>query len=72
MSQYHMMSENVSRLEIHELPVIGKDLKLIIAFEADKFDKLAEANLEEGFLAGLKDIDGLDTIETQTVTLMPM
>ena len=49
-----------------------KDLKLIIAFEADKFDKLAEANLEEGFLAGLKDIDGIDTIETQTFTLMPM
>ncbi len=49
-----------------------KDIKLIIAFQADKFDKLAEANLEEGFLTGLKAIEGLDTIETQTFTLMPM
>ena len=49
-----------------------KDLKLIIAFQADKFDKLAEANLEEGFLEGLKAIEGLDGIETQTFTLMPM
>ena len=49
-----------------------KDLKLIIAFDADKFNKLAEANLEEGFLAGLKAIEGLDTVETQTFTLMLM
>ena len=48
-----------------------KDLKLIIAFSADKFDKLAEADLEDAFLEAWKAA-GVTTIETQTVTLMPM
>ena len=33
-----------------------KDLKLIIAFSADKFDKLAEADLEDAFLEAWKGI----------------
>lgn len=48
-----------------------KDLKLIIALSADKFDKLAEADLEDAFLEAWKAA-GVTTIETQTFTLMPM
>jgi hypothetical protein len=47
-----------------------KDLKLIISFSADKFDKLEEAALEAAFLEAWKAIDGIDTVETQTYTLM--
>jgi hypothetical protein len=49
-----------------------KDLKLIISFSADKFDKLEEAALEAAFLEAWKAIDGIDTVETQSYTLMSM
>jgi len=48
------------------------DFKVIISLPADKFNKLEEANLEEGFLAALRAVPGLTDVETQTYTLMPL
>jgi len=48
------------------------DFKVIISMPADKFNKLEEANIEEGFLAALRAVPGLTDVETQTYTLMPM
>lgn len=50
------------------------DFKIIIALPADKFGAWVESKFapEETFLAKLKEIDGLSSIETQTYTLMPM
>lgn len=49
-----------------------KDLKLIIAFSAEKFGKLEEANLEGDFLEAIKGIEGISSVETQTFTLTQM
>lgn len=50
------------------------DFKVIVALEADKFGTWEEAKFEpeESFLSELKAIDGIDTVETQTFTLMTM
>eukprot|EP00978_Attheya_sp_CCMP212_P030808 scaffold114543_cov52-Attheya_sp.AAC.3 len=50
------------------------DFKVITSVEAAKFGDW-ESNAfapEEKFLAQIKAIDGIETVETQTFTLMPM
>jgi len=50
------------------------DFKVVTSLPADKFGDW-EANKfapEESFLEKLKKIDGIDTVETQTYTLMSM
>jgi hypothetical protein len=50
------------------------DFKVITSLPADKFGAWEEKGYapEESFLAKLKEIDGISTIETQTYTNMPM
>mgnify|MGYP005995591551 CR=1 FL=1 len=48
------------------------DFKVIISMPADKFGKLEEAAIEEGFLSSLRAVPGLSAVETQTYTLMSM
>ena len=51
-----------------------QDFKVVTSVEEPKFGAW-EGNQfapEEDFLEKLKAIDGIDTVETQTVTLMPM
>jgi hypothetical protein len=50
------------------------DFKVITSLSADMFGAWSEKNFapEETFLAKLKAIDGISTVETQTYTLMPM
>mmetsp|Transcript_2111 Transcript_2111/g.4827 ORF Transcript_2111/g.4827 Transcript_2111/m.4827 type:complete len:162 (-) Transcript_2111:38-523(-) len=50
------------------------DFKVVTSLDADSFGKWEEAGFapEEKFLAKLKDIEGINSVETQTYTLMPM
>jgi len=50
------------------------DFKVITSLPADKFGAWEESKFapEEAFLAKLKAIDGISTVETQTYTIMPM
>ena len=50
------------------------DFKVITSLSADKFGAWEAAKFapEEDFLAKLKAIDGISTVETQTFTLMSM
>ena len=50
------------------------DFKVIVALSEDKFGGWVEGKFapEETFLAKLKEIEGITTIETQTYTLMPL
>jgi hypothetical protein len=50
------------------------DFKVIISLPAEKFGAWEENKFapEEAFLAKLKSIDGISTVETQTYTLTPM
>lgn len=50
------------------------DFKVITSLSADKFPAWEESEFapEKSFLDALKGIDGIDTVETQTYTLMPM
>mmetsp|Transcript_1184 Transcript_1184/g.1490 ORF Transcript_1184/g.1490 Transcript_1184/m.1490 type:complete len:141 (+) Transcript_1184:102-524(+) len=51
-----------------------KDFKIITSLPADKFGDWEKAEFapEKDFLAKLKTIEGIDTVETQTFTLMKM
>lgn len=50
------------------------DYKVIIALPADKWGQWEQNKFapEEQFLAALKAINGVSTVETQTYTLMPV
>lgn len=50
------------------------DFKVVTSLSADKFPAWEETKFapEEDFVTKLKAIDGVDTVETQTYTLMPM
>lgn len=50
------------------------DFKVIVALTAEKFGAWEGKKFapEEDFLAKLEAIDGVDQVETQTFTLMPM
>ena len=50
------------------------DFKVITSLTAEKFGDWEKAEFapEKEFLEKLKAIDGIDTVETQTFTLMPM
>jgi hypothetical protein len=50
------------------------DYKVIVALPAEKWGAWEQAKFapEEQFLAALKAINGVSTIETQTYTLMPV
>lgn len=50
------------------------DFKVITSLSADKFGEWGTAEFapEADFLAKLKEIDGITSVETQTYTLMPM
>ena len=50
------------------------DFKVVTSLEAGKFGAWEESKFapEEDFLAKIKEIEGISTVETQTYTLMPM
>lgn len=50
------------------------DFKLIISLDADKYGAWEGAGHapEEAFLAAAKAIPGVETVETQTFTIMPL
>jgi hypothetical protein len=50
------------------------DFKVVTSLGADKFGAWSDAGFapEADFLAKLRAIDGIDQVETQTYTLMPM
>jgi len=50
------------------------DYKVVIALTADEWGKWEAAGFapEADFLAAVKAIDGVTTVETQTYTLMPV
>jgi len=51
-----------------------KDFKIITSLPAEKFGEWDKAKFapEEDFLTKLKEIEGIDTVEVQTFTLMKM
>jgi hypothetical protein len=50
------------------------DFKVVTSVSADKFGAWEESKFapEETFLANIKAISGISTVETQTYTIMPM
>uniref|UniRef100_A0A0G4FBJ8 Uncharacterized protein n=1 Tax=Chromera velia CCMP2878 TaxID=1169474 RepID=A0A0G4FBJ8_9ALVE len=51
-----------------------KDYKLVVALPAEKFGDWEKKDFapEAKFLEGVKKIEGVSTVETQTYTLMPV
>ena len=48
------------------------DFKVVVSLPAEKFGKLEEAKIEDGFLNALRAIPGCTNVEAQSYTLMPM